>query len=161
MRDLTAQNQALAAIKIPDLTLDNRMSTSTRYQKSIHFHDLYIADPPVALARTKSNRICTNTLVRHTPTQSLETLSIGPCRARAIFSSESVIIPDLAPSRSRATEFSWTYRSQNLKLLYLNSIEEAFHSNLTTEPRDIHENVKYFLENPPRIFSTICPAVVL
>ena len=56
--------------------------------------------------------------------------------------------------------FSWNSRLENLKLWCLNSIEDAFRKDLTTVPRDIHDFVKYFLENPPSIFSTICPAVV-
>ena len=68
---------------------------------------------------------------------------------------------DLGLGRSRAADFSGTSRSQNLKLRYLNSIEYAFHENLTTEPRDIHDLVKYCLKKAPRMFSTSCPGVVL
>ena len=68
---------------------------------------------------------------------------------------------DLDLGRSRAPEFSWTSRLQNLKLSYLNSIEDAFREDLTTGPRDIHDFVKIFLENPPSMFAAISPAVVL
>ena len=153
MNELLSQNQALATLKLPNQTWNNRMSANDlarRVSRSIR------RTSPLDTALSPGPRPAASlqALDRHTPTQSLQTLSIGPCRARAIFSSESVIIPDLDPSRSRATEFSWTSRSQNRKLVYLNSIEEAFHSNLTTELRDIHENVKIFLEKAPRMFST-------
>ena len=69
-----------------------------------------------ALRVTSSSGIFTDTFARNTPTQRFETLSIYSCLATAIFFSESVIIPDLDPDRSRAVEFSWTSRSQNLKL---------------------------------------------
>ena len=57
-------------------------------------------------------------------------------------SRKSVIVPDLEVRRSRATEFSWTSRFQNLKLYYLNSIEDAFRQNLTSGSRDIFIFVK-------------------
>ena len=144
MKELPSQNQNPCHTQITEPDVDQSNVSKQPCQKSIPFDKTYITARHGALARTTSSGISTGPVDRHTPSQSLQTLSLGPCRAKAIFSSESVIIPDLYPSRSRATEFSWTSRSQNLKLLYLNSIEEAFHSNLTTEPRDIHEYVKQF-----------------
>ena len=64
--------------------------------------------------------------------------------AADVFPKMAIHHADLDLGRSRAAEFSWTSRFQNLKLLYLNFIEKAFHQNLTTEARDIHENVKMF-----------------
>ena len=116
MTDENAQNQDFATIKIPKIALNNRMSASTHCYRNSHFDELPIADQPVALAGTNSSGISTDTLARHTPTQTLKTLSIGPSRARAIFSSESLIIPDLGRRLSRGVEISWTSRSQNLKL---------------------------------------------
>ena len=143
MADLTAQNQALATIEIPNLALNNRMSASTRCQKSIHFDELSIADRPVALARTKSSGISTNTLARHTPTKSLKTLPIGPCRARAHFSRETVIVPDFDLGHARATGFSWTSRSQNIKLHTFHSRRYVFHQNRPSELKDMNDFPKF------------------
>ena len=50
--------------------------------------------------------------------------------------------PDLDRGRSRAVEFSWTSRSQNLKLHIKISILDASHQDLTAGERDISIFVK-------------------
>ena len=85
-------------------------------QKIIPFDKTYSIARHGALAQDTSSGICTGPVDRHTSIQSLQTLSLGPCRARAIFSSASAIVPDLRASRSLSVEFSWTSRSQNLKI---------------------------------------------
>ena len=71
------------------------------------------------------------------------------------------IHPDLGPTRSRAVEFSWTSRFQNLKLHIEISILDASHANLTSGARAIFIFVKIFSENPPNTFAAICPGIVL
>ena len=60
----------------------------------------------------------------------------------AYFSENLLQQADLDPSHSRAAEFSWTSRFQNLKLQCLNSIVYGFHQNRPSERRDIHDFVK-------------------
>ena len=102
MTDLTAQKPARATIEIPNLALNNRMSATTSCQKNTLVDKTSTAARHGALARITSSGISTGLVAPHTPTQSLQTLSLGVCRARASFSSESVIIPGLDASRSRA-----------------------------------------------------------
>ena len=64
------------------------------------------------------------------------------CRSSATFSRMGHVCPDLSASRSRATEFSWTSRFQNLKLHVLILILEASHENRPRIGRDISIFVK-------------------
>ena len=51
----------------------------------------------------------------------------------AYFSENLLQQADLSASHSRAAEFSWTSRFQNLKLLYLDYMLYAFHQNRPSE----------------------------
>ena len=82
-------------------------------------------------------------------------------QGEAYFSENLPQQADLEVVQSFATEFSWTSRFQNRKLQCLNSILYDFHQNRPNERRDIHDFVKYFLENPHGLFATICPGVIL
>ena len=79
---------------------------------------------------------------------------------RGHFSENFVNFANLDPSRSRATEFSWTSRLQNHNLHGLSSSWTAFHQDLTTGPRDIQVFVQKFSEKAHALLKWICPAVV-
>ena len=69
--------------------------------------------------------------------------------------------PDLAAARSRAVEFSWTSRFQNLKPRPLSLSWYNSQQNQTIIGRDILIFVKYFSQKALTLFSTICPSFVL
>ena len=68
---------------------------------------------------------------------------------------------NLEVSHSRAVNFSWTSRSQNLKLRARILRLEASHQILPTGARDIFIVVKWFPKIRNALFGQLCPRFVL
>ena len=69
---------------------------------------------------------------------------LGSGRAREQNTSESISHPDLEVPRSRATEFSWTSRFENLKLHAFNLKRYDFHQNRPSELKVMDDFLKFW-----------------
>ena len=86
-----------------------------------------------------------------------KTLSLDTRRARATFSSEIDIFDFLWTPRSRATEFSQTSRSQNLKLHTFNSRRYEFHQNRPSELKVMNDFPKFWKKYVEANLEHVCP----